>query len=142
MKQLFRMAMLGVIVGVVVLLAKFDPQAVVTSKRGQSVRSWMKANITNADAELIGFSETRTLWDRIYQVGWIRGKNAHGVTVVTNYVFEVTPDREILQGWSSREFVAGRQFELQGMAPSMQGQRAGELQRFCKEMGIPVERDA
>lgn len=144
MKQMFRMAVLGCLILLVVALAKLDPGAMVPDKRGQSLKRWMKGHITDPKVEMMGFSESRMLWDRAYQVGWMRGKNSHDVTVMTIYVFEVTTGQvqEIVNGWSSRDFIAMKQVELQGMGATLQGQKAGELQRFCNEMGIPIERES
>jgi hypothetical protein len=143
MKQLFRMAALGCLVLLVVMLAKLDPGAIVPNKRDQSLKRWMKIHVTDPKVEMLGFSESRMLWDRTFQVGWIRGKNPHDVTVMSIYVFEVTTGQvqEIVDGWSSRDFIALKQLELQGMSPNVKGQKAGELQRFCNEMGIPIERE-
>lgn len=144
MKQMFRMAVLGCLILLVVALAKLDPGAMVPDKRGKSLKRWMKGHITDPKVEMMGFSESRMLWDRAYQVGWMRGKNSHDVTVMTIYVFEVTTGQvqEIVNGWSSRDFIAMKQVELQGMGATLQGQKAGELQRFCNEMGIPIERES
>jgi hypothetical protein len=142
MKILFRMALLGIIVAAVVVLANIDPRAVAVTKRQVDVKRWMHANIASSDVELVGFSEARKLWNANYQVGWIRGKNTFGVTVITHYIFELGAKEELMQGWPSRDFLDLKRLELNEMSPSMQGQRALELQRFCKEMGIPIEKDA
>ena len=139
MKQLFRMAMLAAIVGVVVMLANVNPKSVTTAKRDLSARNWIKARLPGTDAHILGFSEERELWDHSFLVGWVRGKNAHGVMVVTYYVFEMGSGQEVRNAWTAREFIALKELELRNAPSDQQGQRAGELQRFCDEMGIPIE---
>ncbi|RBP45441.1 hypothetical protein DES53_103441 [Roseimicrobium gellanilyticum] len=141
MKILFRMAMLGLIVAMVVLVAKTDPKAVVTNQRDKAARRWIREHVPDKEVEVLGFSEERKLWDHTYLVGWARWKNASGVTVVSHHVFEVNGPTQMVNAWSAREFVATKKFELQVMPTALQGQRARELQTFCNEMGIPVEKD-
>ncbi|MEZ0275350.1 MAG: hypothetical protein ACAH88_10635 [Roseimicrobium sp.] len=144
MKLLFRTVILGIIIAVLVVLSaipKPQPKAVRTNPRDEEAKNWMQTNIVDRDAELLGFSETRKLWDGNFQVGWIRGQNPSGVTAVTHYVFEVGPEDELLRGWPSRDFLALKKLELNEMDSSIQGRRALELQRFCKEMGIPIEKE-
>lgn len=150
MKILFRMAMLGIIVAMFVFVTQIDPKAVVdqgdkvahlveAKQRNQIFQQWLRDGLPDKDAELLGLSEERTLWERTYQVGWARWKNGAGVTVVTHHVFEVQDPTQPVNAWSARDFLGVKKFEIQNMSPSMQGQRARELQQFCIEMGIPIE---
>ena len=145
MKHLFRLSMLGIIIAVLALLTAVPeprPKPVRTKTRDQEAKSWMQNNVADQKAELLGFSETRKLWTGTFQVGWIRGKNPSGVTAVTHYVFEVGVEDELLRGWPSRDFLALKKLELNEMDSSLRGRRALELQRFCQEMGVPIEKDA
>jgi hypothetical protein len=151
MKILFRMAMLGIIVAMLVFVTNVDPKDVVTTQRDkltqlaeakqrdETFKQWIREHLPDKHAELLGLSEERTLWEHSYLVGWARWKNASGVTVVTHHVFEVQAPTQMVNAWSAREFLAMKKFEIQNMPPSMQGQRARELQQFCIEMGIPIE---
>jgi hypothetical protein len=141
MKILFRMAMLGIIVAMVTFVAKVDPKAVVTNQRDKAVKRYLRESLPDKNAELLGFSEERKLWDHTYLVGWARWKNLNGVTVVTHHVFEVDGPANMVSAWSAREFTAVKKFELLSMPTAIQAQRAKELQKFCEEMGIPIEKD-
>lgn len=141
MKILFRMAMLGVIVAMVVFVANVDPKAVVTSQRDKAVKRYLRDHLPDKQAELLGFSEERTLWDHTFLVGWARWKNLHGVTVVTHHVFQMDGPAKIAGAWSAREFAAMKKFELHAMPAGIQAQRARELEQFFGKMGIPIEKD-
>lgn len=141
MKIIIRMAFLGALVSLAVILAKFDPKVLTPPQKGEkmSVENWIETNLANREATPLGFSEERPLWNVNHQVGWIRAKNTYGVTVMNIVVFEKGTTTEFIKGWPAKEFVSTKRQELGNMSPLLQGQRAAELQRFCLEMGIPVE---
>jgi hypothetical protein len=110
--------------------------------RDEVVKRWVSDNLPrDRAAELVGLGAERNLWNGSYQVGWVRSRNSHEVTVMTNFVFEFAGNDAVVKGWSSREFVNLRRFELESTDPSLKGQRAMELQRFCDVLGIPIEKD-
>jgi hypothetical protein len=98
-------------------------------------KRWMRGHLSDGEAELMGFGEPEVLWGDTYRIARVRGRNAFGGPVVNDFVLQ-TSGQQVVYGWSLKDFIEVKKYELEKMPSEMRGQRAAELERACLALGI------